>query len=305
MLGMFNELPEIIEYDKKSAVVLGDCVSVLKNIKSESVDLIFADPPYNIGKEFEKNKMSKQEYIEWCKVWIDECLRILKNTGSFYLMSATQYMSYLDCYLDEKAIIKSRIVWCYDSSGAQAKRHFGSLYEPILMVVKDENNYTFNSDAIMIETKMGAEKRLIDYRKQKPAPYNAYKVPGNVWRIPRVRYKMDEYEDHPSQKSMKLLEMIIKASSNPDDVVLDPFGGTFTTNFVAKRLNRFSIGIELLEKYFKIGLRRLGIAKEYKGEKLEKVKVKKTKNKSKKMHEIDWMFESNKMTKSKKLTDFF
>ena len=81
---------------------------------------------------------------------------------------------------------------------------------------------------------------------------------------------MDEYEDHPTQKPIALLERIITASSNPGDLILDPFSGTFTTSFVAKQLGRRSIGIEIDEKYVKIGLRRLQILTEYKGEKLKR-----------------------------------
>src|SRR5690606_14142411 len=96
------------------------------------------------------------------------------------------------------------------------------------------------------------------------------KVPGNVWEFPRVRYRMDEYENHPTQKPIALLDRSIKASSNEGDLVLDPFSGTFTTCYVAKELNRNCIGIELQDEYVKIGLRRLQLADEYKGEKLQK-----------------------------------
>jgi site-specific DNA-methyltransferase (adenine-specific) len=187
-------------------------------------------------------------------------------------MNATQNMPYLDIYLRKKVDILSRIVWYYDSSGVQAKNYFGSLYEPILHCVIDKNNYTFNSDEILVEAKTGSKRKLIDYRKDPPQPYNTEKVPGNVWEIPRVRYRMDEYEKHPTQKPEKLLERIIKASSNEGDIVLDPFSGTFTTCKVAKQLNRKSIGIEIQEEYYKIGLRRLEIVRQYNGEKLKKPK---------------------------------
>ena len=96
---------------------------------------------------------------------------------------------------------------------------------------------------------------------------------------------MDEYENHPTQKPVQLLERIIKASSNPGDIILDPFSGSFTTSFVGHSLGRKTIGFDLNEEYFKIGIRRVSIAKEYKGEKLIKIKERKTKNKSKKDHE--------------------
>ena len=98
------------------------------------------------------------------------------------------------------------------------------------------------------------------------------KVPGNVWDFSRVRYKMDEYENHPTQKPVALLERIIKCSSNVGDTVMDPFSGTFTTGYVAKTLGRNSINIEIQEEYVKIGLRRLQLATEYNGEKLVKHK---------------------------------
>ncbi len=122
----------------------------------------------------------------------------------------------------------------------------------------------------MVEAKTGAKRKLIDYRKNPPQPYNNEKVPGNVWEFSRVRYRMDEYENHPTQKPISMLERVIKASSNEGDLVLDPFSGTFTTSFVAKKLGRNSIGIELQDEYVKIGLRRLQLATEYKGELLQK-----------------------------------
>ena len=87
----------------------------------------------------------------------------------------------------------------------------------------DENNYTFNAKDILVEAITGAVRKLVDYRKQVPTVYNSKKVPGNVWHIPLVRYRMDEYQNHPTQKPIALLERIIKASSNENDLVVDPF----------------------------------------------------------------------------------
>ena len=174
-----------------------------------------------------------------------------------YLMGATQFIPFLDVFLRKKMHILSRIVWHYDSSGVQAKNYYGSMYEPILFAVKDKDNYMFNAQDILVEAKTGAKRKLIDYRKPVPTVYNSVKVPGNVWYLPRVRFRMPEYEEHPSQKPEALLNRIILASSNPGDVILDPFSGTFTTSAVAMKLNRKSIGIELDEDYFNNGIRRL------------------------------------------------
>lgn len=265
------------KFEKNGHIIYhGDALEILKNeISDESIDLIFVDPPYNIGKKFADfydRWPSDAEYVEWAYQWIDECIRVLKPTGTLYLMTSTQAMPYFDLYVRDKLTVLSRIVWSYDSSGVQAKKYFGSMYEPILHCVKSKNAYCFNADDILVEAKTGAKRKLIDYRGNTPKPYNTKKVPGNVWEFPRVRYRMDEYEDHPSQKPEALLERIIRASSNEGDTVLDPFSGTFTTAAVAKSLGRNSISIESQEKYLKIGLRRVLGFNEYKGEKLEPVK---------------------------------
>ena len=252
----------------------GDSINILQNqIPNESIDLIFVDPPYNIGKNFNglKDKWKNEDdYLSWCYQWIDLCIQKLKPSGSMYIMTSTQFMPYFDIFIRKKMEILSRIVWSYDSSGVQAKNYYGSMYEPILFCVKDKNNYTFNAKDIMVEAKTGSKRKLIDYRKNPPQVYSSEKVPGNVWDFARVRYRMDEYENHPTQKPIALLDRIIKASSNEGDTILDPFSGTFTTGFVAKQLSRKSISIEIQEEYLKIGLRRLQIRDEYKGETLTK-----------------------------------
>lgn len=284
--NLFYDTENIIEkHNHNSMAILGDSLEVLKKIKSCSVKLIFADAPYNIGKDFGNNSdnwETVQDYIEWCKLWIDECMRILSDDGSMYFMTATQHMPYLDIYVTEKYNVLCRIVWTYDSSGVQSKRMFGSLYEPILMINKSSKaEYIFNNQDILVEAKTGAVRKLIDYRKDPPQPYNTHKLPGNVWNFNRVRFKMDEYENHPTQKPEALLERIVKASSNVGDVVLDPFSGSFTTSAVAARLGRNAIGIDMNEEYFEIGLRRTGITHEYKGKLLVKEKKRKTSAKSK------------------------
>jgi adenine-specific DNA-methyltransferase len=272
------------QYESKGhAILAGDVLDGLRTIEAASVDLIFADPPYNIGKDFDgiHDRVEEPHYFEWCWKWLDECRRVLKPNGTFYLMNSTQNMPRLDLYCREHFAILSRIVWSYDSSGVQARKYFGSLYEPMLHMVKNPKAYTFNADDVRVEAKTGAKRGLTDYRKDPPQRYSTTKVPGNVWEFPRVRFKMDEYENHPSQKPEALLERIIKASSNAGDLILDPFSGSFTTGAVAKRLGRRSISIEQNETYVRAGLRRIGIDSPHSDEDLAKVKVRKTQNRSK------------------------
>lgn len=271
--------------DDKSMVALGDSRSVLRSIPDGCVDLIFADPPYGIGKNFGAMRdvfPSGEAYMEWAKEWLDECARVLRPGGTMYLMSSTQHMPLLDAYVSSRWHVINRIVWVYDSSGVQPKNRFGSLFEPILMFCRNEKEgWKFNSDPIMVEAKTGAKRKLVDYRSEPPRPYSSRKVPGNVWEFNRVRYKMAEYENHPTQKPESLLQRIILASSDPEDLVLDPFSGSFTTCKVARDLGRKSIGIDLEPNYYKIGLRRCSLATHLDGEELRRDLSRKTSNRSK------------------------
>ena len=256
-------------------IIHGNAMDVLRSdsVPDGSIELIFADPPYNIGKNFNgfhDKWPSDEEYCEWVQQWLDLCISKLTRSGSLYLMCSTQCFAPFDLLLRDRLAVLSRIVWHYDSSGVQAKKFFGSLWEPIFHCVKDPKNYTFNVGDILVEAKTGATRKLIDYRKPTPTLYNTKKVPGNAWHYPRVRYRMPEYEEHPSQKPIALLERIVAASSNPGDTVLDPFAGTFSTGRAAANLGRKSVSIELNEEYLKVGLRRLAVATEYKGEHLHR-----------------------------------
>ena len=167
--------------DGRHEVWHGDAVEALGLVADESCALIFADPPYNIGKDFKTTQdrwPSDQAYVEWCQSWLELCIRKLTPTGSLYLMSSTQSMPYLDLWLRERMTILSRIVWHYDSSGVQARKYFGSMWDPIIHSVMDPQNYVFNADDIKVSAKTGAQRKLIDYRKPVPAPYSSEKVPG-------------------------------------------------------------------------------------------------------------------------------
>ena len=144
----------MIKYGHENHLIYqGDAIEILENeIRDSSIDLIFVDQPYNTGKDFNglKDKWATDElYLEWCYKWILLCLQKLKPNGSFYIMTSTQFMPYFDIFLRDKIDILSRIIWSYDSSGVQAKKFYGSMYEPILFCVKDKNNYTFNANDIL------------------------------------------------------------------------------------------------------------------------------------------------------------
>ncbi|MBO0443784.1 adenine-specific DNA-methyltransferase [Vagococcus fluvialis] len=251
----------------ETKIINADIFEGLEKIPNGTIDLIFIDPPYNLSKKYANDIFDRwendEEYIKWVYKWLDLAIEKLSDKGSLYIMNTTQNMPYIDIFLRKKIYIKSRIVWSYDSSGVQAKKFYGSLYEPILFCTKHKTKYTFNSEDILIPAKTGSERKLIDYRKNPPERYNAFKVPGNVWDFSRVRYKMEEYISHPSQKPELLLERIVKASSNEGDLVLDLFAGTFSLGRVSQRNNRNYIGIELSKEYCAIGQNRLEDAEMY------------------------------------------
>lgn len=274
MIELFQTTDFEYRESDQSLVIWGDCITSMNKMEEKSVDLIFADPPFNLGKDFGNKSdtwTDRKQYLAWCYEWIDSCFRVLKDNGTFYLMNSTQNIPYISVYLQEHYHIINDIVWTYDSSGVQSRKKYGSLYEPIIMASKtSKSKFTFNSQDILVEAKTGAKRGLIDYRKNPPQPYHTQKVPGNVWKFARVRYKMEEYENHPSQKPESLLERIIKASSNIGDIVLDPFGGSFSTSAVAVKLGRRAISMDINKEYYKIGLRRTGITTEYEGCELKK-----------------------------------
>jgi len=250
---------------KKDEIIiyLGDVMACFSKIADETVDLVFADPPYNLGKKFKgaTDRFEPKQYLDWMSSWIKEIDRVLSPEGAVYLMNSTQNLAEMELICREKFFVQSTIAWVYDSSSVQARKRFGSSWEPILFMTKNKNKYTFNFEDILIEAKTGAKRGLIDYRKTPPQPYSATKVPTNVWQIPRVRYRMKEYENHPTQKPLALLERVILASTNKGDTVLDPFAGSFSSGYASNKLKRKFIGFEISEEYVKIGLRRLDFSK--------------------------------------------
>lgn len=160
--------------NEAKTIIYGDAFAELKKLLTESVDLIFADLLYNIGKNFDGLIEAWKEdlFIDWLFEVIAECHRVLKKQGSMYIMNSTENMLFIDFQCCKLFTIKSCIVWLYDSFGVQAKKHYGFMYELILMMVKDAKNYTFNGDAILVEAKTGLQRALIDYCKNFLQLYN-------------------------------------------------------------------------------------------------------------------------------------
>lgn len=229
-------------------LILGDSLIELKNMSDESVNLIVADPPYNLGKDYGKTKdnLDKKEYIEFSKKWLNECNRILKPDGSIYIFMGVRFISYIYQILEDQLGLdfQNWIVWHY-TQGLGKKKGFSSRHDDILVFSKGKNP-TFNLDDIRIPQKY--YRKINNMRGANP---------GNVWEFSHVHYCNENRQSHPTQKPEGLIERIVLASSNKNDLVLDPFSGSGTTLRVCQQLSRNCIGIEINQEYVDLTNERL------------------------------------------------
>ena len=264
-------------------LILGDNLEILKSLPSESIDLIYLDPPFFSNRNYEviwgdKGEIRSFEdrwaggidhYISWLKERVAEIHRLLKPTGSLYLHCDHHANAYIRVYILDKLFgnnnFRNEIVWHYRRWTGKSKR-FQQLYDSIFFYIKTEG-YIFNIP--MTEYTEGSKKRKMQGILNRFKNGKAYKVSnksiqkkgvrmGNVWiDIPFIPPSSKERIGYPTQKPEKLIERIIKASSNENDVVLDPFLGGGTTVAVADKLNRQWIGIDQSVQAIKVSEMRL------------------------------------------------
>ena len=243
-------------------VILGDCLEKLKEIPDKSVNLVFADPPYNMSKkkglgwkyskhvtmQEEWDMFSKDEFFQFNQQWIRECIRILKHGGSLWVSGSFhniyQIGFILQHYTDMK--INNSVVWFKPNAQPNIScRMFTESTEHLIWASKNGNGkkWKFNYE----DTKNLIEDSLNPMGKQT----------RNVWVIP-LTPKSEKFAGvHPTQKPMELLRRVILSCTNKEDIVLDPFLGSGTTSVVANMLGRNSIGIEKEKKYLSIIKKRL------------------------------------------------
>ena len=228
--------------------IQGDALNLFKELNDESVDLIIADPPYNLGKNYGNNFDSKKfdEYLEFSRAWLKEAHRVLKPTGTIYVFMGVKFISYIFQILDQelKMHFNSWICWHY-TQGMGRKKGFSPRHDDILMFNKTKK-FTFNLDNIRIPQK---------YYRARNNMRGAN--PGDVWKFSHVHYCHPNRQKHPTQKPEALIERMVLASSNVGDLVLDPFAGSGTTLRVCQQLNRRCIGFELNPNYIEIITERL------------------------------------------------
>jgi DNA modification methylase len=232
----------------KISLQQGDCLRLLKDVDTESVDLVIADPPYNLGKDYGNNHdlLGFNEYLAFTELWLCEAKRVLKPTGSIYVFMGVRFISYLFDAMDQKhgMFFNSWITWHY-TQGMGRKIGFSPRHEDILFFTKTEG-YEFNLDSIRIPQKYFRARNNM-----------AGANPGDVWQFSHVHYSNPEREEHPTQKPEALIARIILASSNENSLVLDPFSGSGTTLRVCQQLGRDCIGMELNPAYVEMTKKRL------------------------------------------------
>lgn len=248
-----------------------DCLAGFSRIPDNFVDLVIADPPYGLGKDYgnDSDRLSEERYLEWSKEWISAVIPKLKDTGSFYIFLTWRHSPEIFSFMKSRLIMINEIIWdrCVPSMGGTTRR-FSSVHDTIGFFVKS-NDYYFDLDAVRIsydpETKKARTRNLFKGKKWLEVGYN----PKDVWRITRLHAQDPERENHPTQKPLEIVERMIKASSPPGGIVLDPFMGTGTTAAACCKLKRNFIGFEINAEYCRIieqrleRIRRVGSLFEY------------------------------------------
>lgn len=229
--------------------VLGDTFTALKGVSDESVDLLIVDPPYNLDKSFHGNTFKKSGfdiYAKYTEKWIDAVIPKLKKTASIYVCCDWESSVVIGQILANKFILRNRITWEREK-GRGAKTNWKNSMEDIFFATLS-NEYTFNLNSVKVKKKVLAPYKENGKPKDWVAEENGnyrFTCPSNFWDDISVPYwSMKENTAHPTQKPEKLIAKLILASSNENDLILDPFAGSGTTSVVAKKLGRNYIGIE-------------------------------------------------------------
>lgn len=225
----------------------GDCLELFKLVSNESVDSIFADPPFNLDKEYDEgvnDKSSFSEYLNWYYKWIDECIRVLKPGGSLFIYNIPKWNTYLSGYLNNKLNFRNWITVDMKFGLPIQNRLYPANYS-LLYYVKGDKPKVFNTQRIPLQTCPHCVKEIKDYGGYKSKMNPNGVTLSDVWSdIYPVRHSSSKNRKF-NELSVKLLDRIISMSTNEGDVVLDPFGGSGTTFAVSELLGRKWIGFEM------------------------------------------------------------
>jgi DNA modification methylase len=281
---LFESVPdkmrtEVSDSATSHVMLTGDVEAMTKFIPNEFVDLIVTDPPYNRGLNYgvATDRREPSEYYLWCKRWLKECARVLKESGSMYLISYPEINARLLPYIEDELGLRLRrwLTWHYPTNIGHAKKNFTRSQRSILYFTKGKN-YIFHRTKLIQHYKnptVSKVKKRIKMGHKGRVAYDLIQtldlielnggidVEGlvdvlNFNLLKNVSH--DRFnEQHPCQLPLTLLKLLVETSTNPGQVLLDPFAGTFTLAKVCKNVGRNSVGIEVNPDYVNLGLKRL------------------------------------------------
>ncbi|HNY98021.1 MAG TPA: site-specific DNA-methyltransferase [Candidatus Pacearchaeota archaeon] len=241
-----------------------DALLGINKIADSSVDLIVADPPYCLGKDYgnDSDKLSSSDYLEWMFRWFDLVYGKLKENGSLYIFLSWQYTPEIFSYFKKKMRMVNEIIWDrHVPSMGGSTRKYSSVYDSIGFFVKNDDYY-FDLDSIRVPydeaTKKARTRSIFVGKKWLEMGYN----PKDLWSYSRIHKQDPERRNHPTQKPLFIIERIIKASCPIGGLVLDPFMGSGTTAVASVRNNRNFVGFEINENYYKDSLERIKMEKQ-------------------------------------------
>lgn len=237
-----------------NSVVKGDCIKLLSKLDEPIADLIFADPPFNIGYKYDRyeDRKAYDEYYEWTEAWMKACAeKALKPTGSFWIAIGDDYAAEVRIIARKLNLtLRNWVIWHY-TFGQSTKRKFARSHTHLFYFTRDPKVFTFNDMAVRIPS-----ARQTTYADRRADARG--KLPDDVWSFSRVCGTFNErVKWHPCQMPEKVLERIVEVSSNPGEMVLDPFSGSGTTLVVAARLGRAYVGIDISSDYIANTRRRI------------------------------------------------
>ena len=253
----------------------GDCLTLLSQLEAGCIDLAFADPPFNIGYEYDAyhDRVEYAKYLAWTREWMADVVRALKDDGTFWIAIGDEYAAEVKMIARDLGLTcRSWVVWYY-TFGVNCTRKFSRSHAHLFHFVKDPERFTFNDEAIRVpsarmlvyaDARANPKGRLPDdtwILRPQDVP-TGFGPDQDTWYFPRVAGTFKERAGfHGCQMPEQLLGRIIRVSSNPGEKVLDPFAGSGTTLAVAKKLGRSVIGFEVSEQYVQQALVRLAKAK--------------------------------------------
>jgi site-specific DNA-methyltransferase (adenine-specific) len=228
-----------------------DALTGIRRIPDGTIDLLIADPPYGLGKDYgnDSDKLDASAYLLWMQQWIDAALPKLKPNGSLYIFLTWRYSPEIFVLLKQRLTMINEIIWDrrVPSMGGSTRR-YSSVHDTIGFFVRGRD-YHFDLDAVRIpydaETKKARSRSIFVGAKWLELGYN----PKDVWSVSRLHREHRERADHPTQKPLEIIERMIKASCPAGGVVLDPFMGSGTTAVAAKKCGRNFVGFELNADY--------------------------------------------------------